>query len=780
MNSISVKTDKYKGGKNIYHPPSFLIEDYVIQKPNRRFLLNRWKPYTGLYLRSRDNFQTKRYKNRIKRKRKRTEEKYIKKKEKFKDKPYKLEQIESKRRKKLNELAENDTVGTPLMLSLKEAPVWINDSLTNESKEQISLLMETKGYFNSVVTTKYKKKRLGKAKKITYKITENRPHLLEKISFTINDSTIKSILSRAETSTTFKKGETFNVSKISAERERIYNLLRRNGYFDFQRQFINFKIDTLERKYKANINIKISNPAGNLKHQQYKIAEIKVYIDKRTTLLTDTIFHNGIKYFHDDTKYSKNVLDTEIALEVGDLYSIDQAQFTRNNLGNLPIVKFINLNFIKTDSVNLRAIINIKTHKRFQISSEAGVNLNVSQGQTIPGPYVNVRFSDRKTFRGFESLEANANYIIQGQLSLTEADSIYRAREFGGNVSLTFPKLLLPRGIKNSKFLKSKNPFSNNIFKSTVLEIAYANVTRQEFDRANLGFDFKYKWQKGNFETFTFSPLTLNIVSTPFKTSAFEQFLEDQSSRNGINIEESFRSSIISNVNFGYLWNNVDLTKNKKATLIKGNVELGGLTGSIISRITQKDEIAGLPFYKYLKLSGDLRRYVPLSKFSNLVFRFSGGYLKPVFSSDVLPFEKYFFTGGVSSNRAWRARRIGPGTFNPQTEEEINFERPGEILLEGNLEYRTRITGIFHTALFLDASNVWFNLEDEQRPGVQFNLSQLPRSIALGGGIGLRLDFSLLIFRLDMGYPIYDPALQSFRRFEPLNPLYNLGIGYPF
>lgn len=780
LNSISVKTEKYKQGENLYHPSTYLIEDYIKQKPNRRFLLNRWKPYTGLYLRSRDNFHTKRYKKRIVRKKIKAEKKYIRKKEKFKDNTYKLEQVENKRTKKLNELAKNDTLGTPLMLSLKEAPVWIDDSLTKSSIDQISLLMESKGYFNSEVSTIIKNKRLKKAQKITYKIKENRPHLIDKVNFSIKDSTIRKIIAQSNAGKTLKKGENYNVSQLSSERERIYNILKKQGYFDFQRQYINFKIDTLVKKYHANIDIKISNPAGNIAHTQYRINQVKVYIDKDSETLTDTVYYNGIKYFHNKNKYSKRVLDTEIALKKGELYSVDKAQFTRNNLGNLPIVKFINLNFIKKDSSNLLAIINIKTHKRFQLSSEIGANLNVSQGQSIPGPYVNVQFSDRKTFRGFESLEANANYTIQGQLSLTESDSIYRAREFGGNISLNFPKLLIPRALKESKLLKSKNPFANNIYKSTKLEIAYTNVSRQEFDRTNLGFDFKYGWQKGDFETFTFSPMTLNIVSTPFKTEAFEEFLNNQSSGNGINIKESFRSSIISNMNFGYLWSNIDLTRNDRATLVKGNVELGGLTGSVITKITNKDEILGLPFYKYIKLSGDLRKYQPLSKYSNLVFRVAGGYERPMFSSDVLPFEKYFFTGGVSSNRAWRARRIGPGTYNPSNAQDENFQRPGEILLEGNIEYRTKISGIFHTALFMDASNVWTNLDDDLRPGARFDATNLHRSLAIGGGLGLRLDFSLLIFRLDLGYPIYDPSIQSFRKFEPLNPLYNLGIGYPF
>jgi len=240
----------------------------------------------------------------------------------------------------------------------------------------------------------------------------------------------------------------------------------------------------------------------------------------------------------------------------------------------------------------------------------------------------------------------------------------------------------------------------------------------------------------------------------------------------------------------GYMWNNIDLSENKNSTLFRIGGELGGIIPHVFDKFSNGDnhifdqlsnETISLPFSKYFKITTDTRKYIPVSKYSNLVLRIAGGYEKNILGSDFLPYEKFFFTGGVSSNRAWRARRVGPGTYNATgSQQNINFERPGEILLEGNIEYRTKISGFFHTAFFIDASNVWTNKEEQTRPGSQFDITNLHRAIALGAGTGLRLDFSLLIVRLDFGWKIYDPSIQEFITFKPFDALANLGIGYPF
>ncbi|HNC13900.1 MAG TPA: BamA/TamA family outer membrane protein, partial [Cyclobacteriaceae bacterium] len=165
----------------------------------------------------------------------------------------------------------------------------------------------------------------------------------------------------------------------------------------------------------------------------------------------------------------------------------------------------------------------------------------------------------------------------------------------------------------------------------------------------------------------------------------------------------------------------------------------------------------------------------------------------------------YFFAGGSNSIRAWRPRRLGQGSFKPDVSSDIaqdgyfnyQFEKPGDILLEGSVEIRKKIFGFVEGAVFVDAGNVWtfkpLDDNNEDKGNSQFNLNRFYREIGVGTGFGLRFNFSFLILRFDVGIKAYDPARDSGDRFvlpkmrffrpytqynEPV--IYNIGIGYSF
>lgn len=782
LNKSSIKLEI----NNINNDPNlseYTLGEYIKQKPNRKFLLSRWMPYTGVYLRAEDRFKTDIYKDKIKKKSEKSILKFDHKIAKAGADSLKVQKHQSKKTKKITALNDKLTKGNKVMQSINQAPAWINDTLTNLSISQLSLYMESIGYFNSKVELTTESKRRKRAQNLDYIVTPNKAHTLTRIELKIPDDNIKEILEQNKKESFLKKGDNFNINNISSERDRIYNLLKNKGYYDFHRQYINFEVDTLNSDLSAEIQLEIQNPPER-KHIQYTITKINVLIDIEGNEYGDTIKYKGINYFqHKEKKYSKKILNDVIVLELNDVYSQDKSRYTKNNLGNLDIVKFVNLNYLKSDSAELSAIISIKTQKNYEISSEAGANLSVNNAQTIPGPYVNVKIKDRKVFKGFEALELNTIYSIQGQASMTRSDSLTKAQEFSSTLSLTFPKLLIPAFIKKTNFLTRQNPFKDNVYTLTKFSLGYKNINRLDFIRSNINFNMKYEWKKGAFERFYFNPLEVIIIKTPYKTQFFSDYLDLISQKGGINLKQSFQSSVITNLTFGYMWNNIDMTKNKSATMIKVSAEIGGLVATFIDKISNDDgKLFNLPFTKYYKVSTDLRKYIPITKYSNFVMRLAGGYEKTILGSETLPYEKYFFTGGVSSNRAWRARRLGPGNYVQDASVFTSgpTERPGEILFEANLEYRTKISGIFNTAFFIDASNVWTNEKQANRPGSEFDILNLHRSIGIGAGTGLRFDFSLIIARFDLGWKVFDPETQNFVKFDPLKPLFNFGIGYPF
>ena len=190
-----------------------------------------------------------------------------------------------------------------------------------------------------------------------------------------------------------------------------------------------------------------------------------------------------------------------------------------------------------------------------------------------------------------------------------------------------------------------------------------------------------------------------------------------------------------------------------------------------------------------------------------------------------MPYVKQFYAGGPNSIRAWAPRGLGPGSFEDTLSLDRSFNtrlyQSGDVRLEANLEYRFNIFWVVNGAFFLDAGNIWTFRRDTARCGSQFLLrgrqysctdnmgekvaytnEPFYKQIAVGGGFGLRLDFSYFILRLDMAAKLRHAApmpssngtgkwqdywFRDFRNDGGRTGLkfadivsFNLGFGYPF
>ena len=126
-----------------------------------------------------------------------------------------------------------------------------------------------------------------------------------------------------------------------------------------------------------------------------------------------------------------------------------------------------------------------------------------------------------------------------------------------------------------------------------------------------------------------------------------------------------------------------------------------------------------------------------------------------------VPFEKRFFSGGANSVRGWQARTLGPGTFR-SNDNSVSYDlQVGDIRLDLNLEYRWRVWKIIELAAFFDAGNNWTIDDYAAQPGGVFLWNQFYKQIAMAYGVGLRLDFNILLFRVDFGVKLYDPSRSS-------------------
>ena len=219
------------------------------------------------------------------------------------------------------------------------------------------------------------------------------------------------------------------------------------------------------------------------------------------------------------------------------------------------------------------------------------------------------------------------------------------------------------------------------------------------------------------------------------------------------------------------------------------SVESAGNLLHLLSNIAQGNsdsnsvrQIFGVPFAQYVRFNGEFSRYFYFGHKSTLVTRLLLGIGIPYGNSVSMPYEKSFFGGGPTSMRAWQLRHLGPGSYEGG---DNMLERVGDLQFVANIEDRFPIAGIFEGALFADIGNVWLLHPSDQYPGGEFKWESVLKELAVGIGVGLRVNISIATLRLDFAIPLFDPGYSPSLRWRLphwrfSHVIANFGINYPF
>ena len=253
-------------------------------------------------------------------------------------------------------------------------------------------------------------------------------------------------------------------------------------------------------------------------------------------------------------------------------------------------------------------------------------------------------------------------------------------------------------------------------------------------------------------------------------------------------VAQSFKSQFIPQMQYSYTYDrqiNPDNTINVQFSV----QEAGNIFWSLYQAAGKKGEkkLFGTPFSQFVK--GQIQLVYGRRIFYGdnwLVTRVACGAAHAYGNSSQVPYAEQFYVGGANSIRAFTVRSIGPGSYRaPEGQPEDYFDRTGTFKFEANVEYRFPISGILHGALFLDAGNVWLLKKDAMRPGGTLRGKTFLRDLALGTGVGLRVDISMLVIRGDLGIGIHAPYSTGHGGYYNMPSFgkslaFHLAIGYPF
>jgi hypothetical protein len=677
-----------------------------------------------------------------------------------------------------------------------EPPVIISNQLRNKSSNQINVFLINNGFFENKVSDSLNIIDDRQAE-VVYSIHTGKPSFLRNINFKFNDSVVGLYLDSIKSNSFLQKGGLFSTDNMDLERDRITTFLKNNGFFFFNKEFIYFSVDTIGLDHEIDVEMGIQNYKHKSissdivverPHKQFLINNINVNInsdDKYVKdFISDTLKSNTINVINNQPiKYQKMILRNAISLKRNTYYNKKLAEDSYKRLSTLGLFSSVGITFDTISNTSLiDATVDLVSAKTQNITlSVDGTN---NEGQF--GIEGSMNYLHANLFHGGERFKLSLKGGLESQLLVTNNDesSLFNTIEFGPQLHVLIPKYFLIN--KNKKLKKHVNG-------RTEITAAVNFQKRPDFTRWNQELSFGWLFHEKKSKTWHINPIALSAINID-KTPEFSLQID---TLNDKLIAASFQDHIIAGGVYSYEFNSQKKSNFKNEFYFKSTFECGGgmlyqlhrLMNKPLNALNNSYDILGIRYAHFQKLFLDMRYYMPISAKSKLVYRLAGGMGVPRANlREALPFEKSFYSGGANGMRAWKARSLGPGSYYDSLQ---RFDKIGDIQIEGNLELRFPLSAWVEGALFVDMGNVWLLREDSIRSQGQFTKENFLNQIAVGSGLGLRLNLDFFIIRVDVAMPIKNPAVSiennrwvfgksndDRQKYYPVQ--FNLGIGYPF
>lgn len=671
-----------------------------------------------------------------------------------------------------------------------EPPVVYDSLLTQKSLKQFGIYLNNKGYFHHSVSASTKQH--GNKIKLFYEIKPGTPYIINELKYEFQDPSIGGYVLYKKENSLIKKGDNFDVDVLDKERERIKKVLKERGYYLFSNNDIKYKVDTTVGDNNVNIILDVlkkkeKNPETleieEHSHQKFIVDSINVFVGKnlksQDVYSFDTVTYKNVCFLYKDKmRFKPKMLRHAINYKPKETYSLTDQNLTYKHLSELKLFRNITIQYQESDSNKLinNIFLTPLSDKAFALE---GVGTNTGGDLGIEG---NLIFQNKNLFGGGEylTLKLKGGLEIQRVVSVSSDNENeifglpFNTLEFGPEMTLEIPRFLLPFNLEN--FSKRANP-------KTTISSTFNIQQRPEYYRNLAQGSFGYYWNESIYKKHFVTPFNISYVNLDLT----DEFRNKIIAENNPFLINSYTDHFISAMQYSFIFNNQEINKTRNSTYFRLNFESSGSLLSLYNSATNqpKDEttnayeFAGIRYAEYLKSEFDLRFYQRKEN-TSLVQRIAVGAGVPFGNLNVLPFEKSYFGGGANGIRAWQARTLGPGSLPDSLTSTIN--QIGEVKVEANIEYRFDLTKVFEGAFFIDAGNIWLLNKDKKRPNSEINLSRFYHDLAIGVGLGLRLDFNFFIIRFDVASPIKNPSANNPKEYKLLikKTNLNLGIGYPF
>lgn len=666
-------------------------------------------------------------------------------------------------------------VGEPPVLASSVRLKLNNDILTSN-------LIST-GYLQAeVIGDTLTKKRKTKA---IYIANTGIRYKIDEVKFPEDTTSVNKILQRFKENSLIKRGQFYDLEVFKNERIRIDNDLKENGYFYFNPDYLLIQADSTIGKNLVNIQVIVKPIAPIEALQPYKINEINIYpnyILQRDSIIRSAppIEYKGLRIIDRRATFKPQVFDRLIFFKPGETYNRKDHNLSLNRIVNVGMFKFVKADFTPIDSLKSNRLdlnFYLTPLKKNSLSFQTTVT---NKSNNFVGSEIRINQLFRNVFKGAEQLSISVSGGMETQVGGTQGIKI-NSTSFSAETKLSFPRFVVP-------FLKVNS--TSAFVPKTNISLAFQTIKKGDFYSMNsIKSEIGYIWKENIYKEHILNPISITYVLPP---DTSKQTYKDNIIRFP-GLETNLEKVFIIGSNYSFSFNNQLNTERKNNIFFTGTAETAGNLVSLFANTNAAGQkiFAKTPLSKFYRLEVDFRDYYKIRKEITWANRLVMGYGHAFGNSTSLPFVRQFFAGGSNDVRAFPARSIGPGSYNSSTSQ-FYADQGGDIKLMLNSELRFKIFSIIHGALFVDAGNIWLRKEDPTRPGSGFKGSNILKEMAVGGGVGLRIDAQIFVVRFDLAMPFRVPYLPENQRWvikdidfgskvwRKNNLILNIGIGYPF
>ncbi len=674
-----------------------------------------------------------------------------------------------------------------------EAAVLYEPKTANRHRELLVERAANDGFFKVKIVSSEKPSR--RKMKLHYEVQVRSPReLLDKVVFPFDSSILMRTIYDLRPNSLAQPPQPYYLENLIAERQRLTDTLRNYGWYYFSPDNLLFEADTLHPPGDMNLTLRVKKEVGERERQRYRVASITVYPDydlarktDSTQFQTDTLRIGCVQYVYHQLRTKPEVINKQIFLRCGEYYSFHDYQTTIYRLLNLNLYKFVNIRFDVSPEADtlLDAKVFLTPHRPERVEATLSAVFSPS---FYYGLRLGAAYHHRNAFRGAEAL----SIALNGAYLRTNKDNFdfedFLVSDASARISL--PQLLFLPEKRNLAFGTTQFSLRHetNRFRYDLPELGEFGLSFQR-----IGVEGGYLWKKNRRGSVVHAanPLSLGLqYSTASDRSIRQQLIEDIPN-DSTGTSRALLTFLEYKPNYTFTFDQ-RLEPARRLTVYFRQRFAGQVSGYIGNRYLPSDYPLESPLNLFVE--SDYRQYQRTHGRNVLAFRMAVGAGIPLRPDGNIALLDRFVIGGASSVRAFAPRTVGPGSVARETDSDGlkvgNYT--GNLLIESSLEYRMPLGRYPELAFFVDAGNIWLTSGPGATEESQFRLNRFYKELAVGTGVGLRVNLGFFVLRLDLAVPLSKPYLPEGQRWvkndlnfgkrswrkDNLN--WNFSFGYPF